>query len=197
MPHTIRRLLLPFIVLFAGCENQQYGTFTRDVDIAGGETLKVAFEYGAPIPAENDDLKVIFASLKPLGPDLFQLFSLQVKNGRLPQSVTVEDVAGDAPELFVEDRHPQFFVDKAKPNAKTNLWTWISPSLVKQGWRPAWLNEPDDSFRVYRFTVVTGDGRTLVLYQTTRYPFFIKQLIIKTLGADQPKKDESVEEIHL
>jgi hypothetical protein len=197
MPLTLRWLLIPCAALIAGCEMQQYGTFTRDVDIAGGETLKVSFEYGMPVPAQNDDARVVIASLKPANGGLYQLFSFLEKKGRLPRRVTVEDVAGETAELFVDDLHPKFLVDPRAPDKKTYTWSWISPSLESIGWKPAWLHEPDESVRMYRFTIVADDGRTIVLYQATRYPAVVKEAILKTLGNDRPAKDESVEEIHL
>jgi hypothetical protein len=193
----IRRLIFPCFALLAGCEMQQFGTFSREVDIEGGQTITVGFAHGMPVPTEDDDVRVIIASLRPAGKDLFQLFSFVVKNGQLPQRVTVEDVAGDRPELFVDDRNPSFFVDPKKPDAKSNIWAWHSPPLTSIHWEPAWLHEGDDSVRVYRFTIIMHDGRKLVEYQAARYTFGIKQLILKTLGTDAPKRDNTVEQIQM
>jgi hypothetical protein len=175
----------------------QFGTFTREVDIVGGQTLTVAFWHGQPVQVEDDDVKIIIAGLRPVGRDLFQLFSFQVKKGQLPRRVTIEDVAGDTRELFVDDLHPKFHVNPKKPDEKTNVWSWVSPPLSYRNWKPQWIHEPDDSVRVYRFTIVTADGRKLVEDQAVQYPFVIKQLIVRTLGTEAPKKDESVEPVEM
>jgi len=135
------------------------------------------------------------AGLKLVNPDVYLVFSLYSKKGTLPRRVTVEDVAGSAAELFVDDRHPKFIVNPLKPSSETKTWVWQMGPLVRTRWRPTWLHDPDESVRVYRFTVVTGDGREVVLNQGMSYPAPVKQYLLKTLPEATPKKSDSAEEV--
>jgi hypothetical protein len=189
-----RRLILPGLLLLAGCSMPQFGTFTREVDVVGGDSVQVDFNRMGAVMAENDDVKINFATIAPSGQTFIQFFSFTEKRGKLPRSVKVEDVTAEGPETFVDDQNPRFTV-----NAKTkaSIWKWESPSLKEIGWMPQWLHDPDETLRLYRFTIVTSDGRKLVMDQVTSYPAFVKTRILKNLGSDGPKKDDSVEEIHI
>ncbi len=188
---------LPFLLLglLAGCLMPQYGTYTHPVDIVGGETFNVAFNAGRPVLAEDDDFRVGVAGLKLVVPDVYLVFSLYSKKGTLPRRVTVEDVAGNTAELFVDDRHPRFIVNPLKPNSDTKTWVWQLGPLIRSQWRPTWFHEPDESVRVYRFTVVTSDGRQVVLNQGMSYPAPVKQFILKALPESAPKRTDSAEPV--
>jgi hypothetical protein len=190
---AVKRLALPLLGLLAGCTMPQYGTYTHQVDVAGGETVNIAFAGGRPVPAENDDFRVGVAGLKLVGRDVYLVFSLYSKNGTLPRRVTVEDVAGTSPEQFVDDRNPKFIIDPRKPGASSRTWAWQMGPLVRTQWRPPWFHDPDVSVRVYRFTVVTGDGRQVVLDQGTNYPAQVKEFILKSLPEAPPKNPDSAE----
>jgi hypothetical protein len=194
-PAILNRVGIPILTLLAGCVMPQYGTFTHPVDIAGGETIQVPFIAGRPIPAEDDDFRVVIASMRPVGPDLYLLFSLYSKNGSLPRRVIVEDVAGTEPELFVDDHNPEFVADPRNPTVGTRTWAWKMGPLIRTNWRPTWFHDPDESVRVYRFTVTTADGRTVVLYQGTSYPAPVKAFILKSLPEAPQRRTDSAEQV--
>jgi hypothetical protein len=175
----------------------QYGIYTREIDVVGGETVQVDFSRTGPVMAENDDVRIIIASIVPLDGHLIQLFSFTEKRGKLPRSVKVEDATAESPETFVDDQNPQFDPVARAPKTNTPIWKWSSGPLDKIGWNSPWLHDPDETLRVYRFTIVTSDGRKLVMDQVTPYAAFVKTHILKELGPEPPRKDESVEEIHL
>jgi hypothetical protein len=179
----------------AGCAMPQYGIYTREVDAVGGETVRVEFNRAGPVMAENDDVRIIIASIVPFDGHLIQLFRFAEKRGKLPRSVKVEDVTAEAPEVFVDEKNPKFFINPKKSDIK-NIWEWRSAPLDKIGWKAIWLYDPDETLRIYRFTIVTSDGRKLVMNQVTPYPAFVKTRLLKELP-DAPKKDDAIEELHL
>jgi hypothetical protein len=191
--HPLRRFALFLSALLAGCVMPQYGTFTRDVEVVGGQTMHFPFVRGLPIPAENNDCRVVIASMRPVGQEIFLLFSLYFKTGKAPQRVTVEDISGTGPELFVDDRSPRFVVDTNHPSVSTRTWAWEKGPLSATNWRPTWFHDPDETVRVYRFTVVTSDGRTVILYQPTSYTEIVKKFILQQLPDSAPKKTDSAE----
>jgi hypothetical protein len=171
----------------------QYGTFTRAVPIVGGESVQVQFVHGFAAVAENDDFRVGIVGMRPVGQNVFLLFSLYSKHGVLPRRVKVEDISETGPEVFVDDLHPTFVADPNSPGGLSRTWAWQKGPLIQTDWRPTWFHEPDETVRMYRFTVVTGDGRTEVLDQAMSYPDPVKKFILKALPDKAPAKTDTAE----
>jgi hypothetical protein len=96
------------------------------------------------------------------------------KDGPPPRSVKVEDVSAEEPPvLLVEDTHPQLIHGEWRGASRP--FTFEEPAMK-------WLTYLDQSFRVYRFTIVLADGRTIVLHEGLMVPGFGKAMIRKLLG---------------
>lgn len=147
--------------------------------ISTGEKLRLPLEKGGPAPAKQGTISVLYAGFIP-GPDpankgLLYRFVLEEKNGVAFRSVRVDDVSDESAVLLVEDDQPK--LDPTKQQ-------WVGTSRVFKGDEPSlvWLTYVDDSMRVYRFTIVTGDGRTVVMYQGQMAPGWLKPRLRPLIG---------------
>jgi len=174
-----KSLCLGFALAFGGCVIPAYNTFTRSFPISGGESVEFTFTNGL-VPQENADAKVPPASLevRRAVKTLAYTFAFIEKTGHAPRSVVVEDVSGAAPEILVEDDHPALV---------RNAWLGVSGPKTAEDPRLGWLNEPDDSYRIYRLTIVTWDGRRLVMYTAAGYLPSVKANLRAALGMEAPK----------
>jgi len=138
-------------LLLGGCVVPAYTTFTRSFTISGGQTLEFAFSGGGIVPAENNDVKIGLASFQFNSPPktIVYTFTFTSKTGRAPRSVVVEDVSGAKSEILIEDDHPVLGGKDGR------LWARDSGTKTRPDPRLDWLDEPDESFRIYRFTIVT------------------------------------------
>jgi len=105
------------------------------------------------------------------------LFSFQAKHdhAQTPRSVKVDDVTDDVAVNLVDDPHPVL--------NKESVWAKqvgpIDPDRIP------WLAEIENSVRIFRFTIVTADGRTLVLYQGASEPAVVKKYLRQELGMEK------------
>ena len=161
------------IMVLAGCASNEVGILCP---ISGGETITVILTPQGPVLAENEDFKVVAASFAPNieQKQLIYAFALLAKKGKAPKHVSVEDVSEEKIELLVDDAGPQL-------DAK-QIWLHNAPPKTATDPRLAWLYYEGNSTRVYRFKIVTDDGRQLVMYQASIVPVFIKGAARKILG---------------
>jgi len=151
--------------------------------LAWDQNLDGTFVFNNFIPADSADARVVIASIEPSGQHLYLVFRVLFKKGVPPRSITAEDASDSGPEIFVDDQHPNFAIDPGNPSLNTKLWEWRLGPLSATGWRPDWLDEPSDTQRTYRFTIITASGHRVVLRQATDYPFAVKQFILHKLSA--------------
>jgi hypothetical protein len=177
---SLRTLLfLAAACLAAGCVlPAQYNTYKRSFPISGGQTIELDFAGGGVVAPENSDVKLERAVYKADAPPktLVFEFGFLSKTGRVPRSVMVEDVSGPKAEILVEDDHPELRQGKH--------WYRMSGPKMNPDPRLDWLNEPDLTFRVFRFTIVTDDGRTIILYYAQGYSPEGKEFLRKRLAGD-------------
>ncbi len=166
--------LLATLVL-AGCAS---GDFGMVCPISGGETVTFVLTPKGPAPAENDDFKVVESAVSPgVGQKQFlYVFGLLAKNGKAPKHITVEDVSEENVELLVDDAGPKLDAN--------NIWKQSTLPKTAADPRLGWLHHEGNSPRVYRFTIITDDGRRLVMHHLAIYPVFIKMGLRKILGMD-------------
>ena len=83
----------------------------------------------------------------------------------------------------MSEEKPELLVDDAGPKLDGKQ-TWKQDTAPKTATDPrlGWLYHEGNSPRIYRFTIVTDDGRRLVMHQLTTYPVFIKVSLRKILG---------------
>jgi len=177
--------LLPVVALFAllsGCVAPGMGGLSMNATISGGEQVRIDFDHGQIVHPQNDDLKILTGILEPNLKDknFTYQFSFELKHDHVhpPQSVKVDDVTDDAPVSLVDDQHPVLI--------NGGVWTKrvgpVDPDKVP------WLTEIESTVRIFRFTVVTSDGRTLVLYQGASYPAVIKKVFREGMGIDKKEQ---------
>ncbi len=165
-------LLLLLALALAGCVGS--GTYAILVPIAGGEKLRVPLR---PPPASNDAIQITTAGLEP-SPEpeaVIYWFGFKLLKPLEIRRVTVHDVAGDRAILLVDDSAPRVVGAE---------WKGASPVLRGEDERLAWVYQLDNTIRVYRFRIETGDGRTLVLQQPSIVNSGAKRLMRAKLGAN-------------
>jgi hypothetical protein len=163
------------LLLLVGCAGS--GDFAMLVPIAGGEKLRVPLSGGGPPPARNDAIQITTAGLEP-SPEpeaVVYRFGFKLLKPLDIRRVTVQDVAGDRSIVLVEDGSPQ--IDGGE-------WKGASPLLRGRDERLTWVYHLENSVRVYRFTIETTDGRTLVLQQPSIVPGIAKKAMRAKLGAN-------------
>jgi len=177
-----RFCLIPVVALLAllsGCVAPGMGGLSMNVTISGGETIRIDFDHGAIVHPENEDVQIITAILEPhlKEKNFTYLFSFQAKHGhaQTPRSVKVDDVTDDTPVSLVDDPYPAYNKESV----------WASRVGPFDSDKIPWLVEIENSVRIFRFTIVTADGRTLVLYQGASYPAFIKKSLRQDFGLEK------------
>ena len=173
-----RNAILAATLLLGGCFIPSSNTFTRNFTISGGGTVTLSFTPGGLIPDENADVKLLPVSidLKKEFKAIDYHFSFTEKEGRGLRSVVVEDVSDPKAEILVED---------GQPSLQGKDWHGVSGPKLPDDPRLAWLNDPDDTFRIFRYTIVTADGRQIVMYNAAGYLPFAKTYLKKQLGLDK------------
>ena len=74
-------------------------------------------------------------------------------------------------------------MDDAGPKLDAqHVWKQNTPPRTAAAPRLGWLYHEGNSSRVYRFTIVTDDGRRLVMHHLVIFPMFFKAGIRKILG---------------
>ena len=168
MPNPrLRLLLLAGLGLLAGCAT---GSYWINVPISGGDNVPLELIPGGMVNAENDDFKVDAAvyQFDPKTSKGSYYFEFEVKRGAAPQRVKVEDVSDDAPVTL-------FQTDKVK--LQEGHWSVRTESYTPDPQNMKWLYQIESSVRVCRFTIVTADGRSVVMYEGCNYPAFLKDLV--------------------
>jgi len=172
MPNPRFRTSLLVFALLAGCGT---GTYSITMPISGGDTVPLELNHGGIAPAENDDFKINAARLAfdPRSKTANFDFGFTVKRGTAPLRVVVDDVSDDAPATLYQ-------TDKV--TLDNGNWKVKMPSFTPDQKNTKWLFEIESSIRVYRFTFVTPDGRSEIMYQGFNYPAFLKELIRQQLN---------------
>ena len=138
----------------------------------------VSFAHSAVVPAENDDFKIETAQFEVAGkgkPGVY-LFKFWSKKGLAPRSVKVEDVSDDTAVTWADDPAPKL--------AANGRWQWTSAPVPADRANLRWIFEIESCIRIYRFTIVTADGRTVQMYEPCSYPDFIKTYFRQQLGLE-------------
>jgi hypothetical protein len=161
----------------AGCAGG--GAYVYQTTTAYGEKLRIPLERGAPARAQEGTVSVRAAQLLPpteaTKKEVTYYFEFMDSSGVAPQSVKVEDVTDEKPMLIIEDKHPKLLNNR-----------WIGRSEPLDGASPllGWVSYIDDSMRVYRFRIVTAEGKELILNQGWSVPAWFKAAMRKTLGME-------------
>lgn len=168
--------VLVFLVL-AGCASP--GPEVR-VTLADGRKLIVSMRDGRVAGEENKYVKVGMARF---------MYNMQQKNGAyvfalgftagsIPASVKIEDVSDTKADLMVQD---------LKPELKAQLWHHTCPPISLNDPSMQWMHDIDDSFRIYRVTVVLNDGTEVKLHHAAIYPSYAKISLVTAFEAKVPE----------
>jgi len=175
-------IALALLALLSGCLAPGMGGLTMNATISGGQTVRIDFDGHGVVHAEDDDVHIDSAAIEPdfKAKKIYYHFTFREKHEHVhvPRSVVVDDVTDDNPVNWVDDKHP-------KLDAKGEWEAKLGPMDPD---RIPWLIEIESQIRVYRFTIVTSDGRTLVLYEGASYPALIKKYFREQLGIDKIDK---------
>jgi len=185
------RFLLSLAVLgtLAGCSVGSAGDVTLKIPIAGGGLAPVVFSSGSPIHAEDARIKVEKSIFAQEGKSLSgrYVFGLYEKTGDVPRRITIEDVTetDEKPVTWVDDDHPQL---------NNGHWESRGRLIAFDDRDVKWMLELDASIRVYRITIVNGDGSTDQLYDGELYPavlkeYFKKQVDDAAVGPAKPAQN--------
>ncbi|HEX2852768.1 MAG TPA: hypothetical protein VHO24_05980 [Opitutaceae bacterium] len=161
------------LALAGGCASTEFSYTTA---VSGGERLKFTFVKGRPAPAKAEGIQIIDAGLQPDPEAKKVLFRFHIRDenaARSLRTIRVEDVTDETPVVLVEE---------------------TAPTLVQQNWRGTsrpfgpddpevkWIAYIAETVRVFRFTITTSDGRTIVVHQATMVPAWMKGVIRSLFG---------------
>jgi hypothetical protein len=170
-------LLLAVCAGLSGCVSE--GPMVK-IPVAGGERILVDMSRRGVVGEEDKDVRVIAAELRASPKEKKALYSfvLEFRTSARPRSVKIEDVSESPVALMVDD-------DSPKVNGK--LWFWASAAKTVDAPELQWINDIDESFRVYRISAVLDNGRQVSFYHVKFYTPMIKWIIRKGLGLEDPK----------
>ena len=144
--------------------------------IAGGEKYEVVLGQKGIPKTEDDKVLIEMAGIMLDSKNTLACFNGRVRFKKPLQvkSILMEDITDDPITPVIFDEHPTILPDGE----------WIQTSAYKPLTDPAfrWLMLIDNSVRVYRFTIITQDGQTLVYRQADFYNQYIKESIRKAMG---------------
>jgi len=148
----------------------------RRLKVAGGKTVEIRIEHGDAKPVETSEVKVQVAGFVAdrERQELVYVFGFREKKGAVPRAVTVDDVTGAEAAPLVADAAPRL--------SRDGYWTGKAAPQRRGSAGLAWLGDAGDTFRVYRLTITTADGRTLVLFQAAIFGTELKAAFRQILG---------------
>lgn len=160
---------------FAGCVVAPSVAMVQT--IAGGESFEVKLDSKGVERAEDKDAKVTIAGIIIDSPSKKAGYNaeIQIKSGFVPTHIVMEDISEDPVVMVLNDEHPVVTAE--------HLWKAVSTYRELDDSRFKWLMPLDNSVRVYRFTITTEDGRTLVYRQAAFYTSYVKEAIRRQLGS--------------
>lgn len=149
--------------------------------IDGGKTVSLPVTGAGALPAENENYKIegagFNASLKKGSPSeskLIWTFSFVSKKSDELDSVVVEQVTDSGGlELIVKDN---------SPTLKNNYWVgWSAPASMTKELLPWLYSRPDSTF-IFKFTIRTKDGSSVVMYQPSIIPGKAKAMYLLAIS---------------
>ena len=153
-------LVVP-LVLCSGCASSSPRLL---IPIAGRQSVTLDRQGPGFKPAENDRVVIANAGLQTVNLDgnyyVRWSFSIRPKQAVELSAIRIEDVTDPAPLLLVNDVAPQ--QDGGKWTENAGLMDPSSTSV-------RWLSEPNQTVRVFRFTMNEVDGQSYLLYQGVLY----------------------------
>lgn len=169
---VLRVIGLAAIVGLAGCATE----LTYNATLSDGQRMTFRLVNGLLQHGKSGGLETGPVLIEPNMADHKIYYKLRLfdrSGGPPPRSIRVEDVSEEAAHVLVED---------AKPEIKGQEWTGVSAQFAFADPELKWVGYLDESFRVFRFTVVRADGTTVVLHEPLMVPAFFKTMLRHALG---------------
>jgi hypothetical protein len=168
-------LLVMPLLFCSGCASSSSRLL---IPIAGGQSVSLDRQGPGFKPAENDRVVVTGAGLQTVNSDgnyyVRWSFSIRPKQTVELSAIRIEDVTESAPLLLVNDVAPQ--------QQDGGKWTENAGLMELSSTTVRWLSEPNQTVRVFRFTINEVDGRSYVLYQGVLYSPAAKDAIRAMVG---------------
>ena len=151
------------------------GDVAMMANVSGGQKIRVELgRNGVPLVSE-DGVQINTATFAP-NADKKIVFVFEFTDGRSRalRSVRVEDVSEETPVLMVESVQPKL--------SATGQWRGETDPLTLSDRRLGWLATLPNTLRVYRFTLIFSEGKSLILQQGTFFPAAVKSAVRQSLG---------------
>ena len=172
---TLVKLTLAALLLsFAGCASP---TPLVKLRISDGGRITAEFPKGIIVGEDHSEVNVD-AAIFLVNTQLKKgnhCISIEFKKKVVPRSVKVEEVTADKAQLLIDDQAPKL---------TGTSWRSVCATLGPDDPSLQWVHEIDDSFRVYRVTVVLSDGRQIIQHHATVYPEHVKARMRREFGID-------------
>jgi hypothetical protein len=169
MSYLSRLLMVISLLWWAGCASSSP---QLSIPIAGGQSVRLGRQGPGFKPAENDRVVVTEAGLQTVNLDgnyyVRWAFSIRAKQVAEFSAIRIEDVTGTTPLLLVNDVSPQ---------QEEGRWTQNAGLMELSSTSIRWLYQPNETVRVFRFTISEVNGRSYVLYQGVLYSPAAKEVI--------------------
>ncbi len=169
-------------VTLAGCVAPGMGGVSVNVPTAGGATTRVEFDSKGVVHASNRDVAIEGVTLLPDGKAKTVRYGMSFRAERPLQlrRVTVEDISDDVPATLLVDEHP--VIDAQ------HRWKRLAPPFAPDENNLRFLFQLENSVRIYRFTIETADGRTIILEDGANFPAMAKRYFRFTFGFEKIDK---------
>jgi hypothetical protein len=169
-------LLIGVAALLGACATRSVQL--RTFKIAGGVAVDLPMTKAGAMPVESYDVKIRLTGfvLDEDKREITYTFAFIEKKAAVPRSVRVDDVTGETAEILVIDTAPEI--------TPSGYWQGNTMPRRKGDSSLDWLSDNGDTYKVFRFSITTADGRPLVIYQAAMWPADAKPLIRTILNVD-------------
>lgn len=167
-------IIVAAAIALVGCATSS--TQMRTFHIAGGQQIELPMDGDAAKSVENADVRIDVTGYFYDGAkkEIIYTFGFTEKNGQHPREVIVEDVTGTTSEVLVSDLSPQL--------SNEGYWKGNAAPRRRGDSGLSWLGERGDTAKVFRFRIITGDGRELIMHQASIWSGETKTLIREDLA---------------
>jgi hypothetical protein len=177
-------LLLVFQVslLLGGCSTSG-GRITYEQSFIkdGGGSIKLPMSSGGPMPAENENYKMVMAGTsvtikkgEPENSEIFWQFGLQSKVNQPIERVVVEQVTPTGALVLLIDEH--------SPQITRQTWRGTSKSISMAKNDAPWLYDNTNSTFLFKITIFPKNLAPSQLYQPSLLDRSVKTTYLQILG---------------
>jgi hypothetical protein len=171
------------LAVLVGCTNNPkkptymgYLVTNQKFKIADDKTIYLPVTKAGPIPAENENYKVEIAGIitgpSKINPEksvLIFAFSFTNKRGNSLKNVKIEQVYPSKSKVeLINDNNPTF---------NENIWSENAMPLEINKYNVPWFYVKGDTTFIFKFTFLSIDGASTILYQPSSFPDQAKKML--------------------